>query len=219
MRRAFCLLGPLFVIGYLYAQWSEWFPQIDQETVWKRPPISEPLYLKHPGSIEWLVPKEGLIVKEGEADLVLWMNLPTLPEIPSERDQLDLRVKVRAEGRVPGGEWQDRLIRDGNFTTDEPFSKEGKAFWNFIGRGRLEYGLARVHVIAEEELRIILDVLVPDNQLYWGIPRLKLVGKYVTSEPGTTMGFRALLRDGGYWLSILLVIFMALFSWPLKTNP
>lgn len=216
MRRAFCLVAPLLVISYLYAQWSDWFSRIELDTVWKRPIISDPINLEKKGPIEWLVPKEDWIVKEGEADLALSLNLYTIPVIPAEPYQFDLRIKVRAQGRVPGGEWQDRLVRDWYFKTDEPFSKEGTAYWSSYGQGRLEYGLGRVRIVAEEELRIIIDVLVQDDYFRWAMPRLKLVGKHDGAESGPTMIFRGMLRGGGYWASICLVIFLAWFSWPLK---
>lgn len=219
MRRAFCLLAPLIVVGYLYAQWSDWFTRIELETVWKRPLISDPIDLELKGPIEWQVPKENWIVKEGEADLALSLNLYTIPVIPSKPFQFDLRIKVRAQGRVPGSEWQDRLIRDGYFKTDEPFSKEGAAFWSSYGRGRLVYGLGRVRVVANEELRIIIDVLVPDDYFRWATPRLKLVGKFDIAEPGPIMIFRGFLREGGFWLSLCLVILLARFAWLSKTNP
>lgn len=219
MRRAFCLLAPLLVIGYLYAQWSDWFSRIELDTVWKRPIISDPINLEKKGPIEWLVPKEDWIVKEGEADLALSLNLYTIPVIPAEPYQFDLRIKVRAQGRVPGGEWQDRLVRDEYLPTDEPFSKKGTAYWSSYGQGRLEYGLGRVRIVAEEELRIIIDVLVQDDYFRWAMPRLKLVGKYDIAKPGPTMIFRGMLRGGGYWISICLVIMLAWFSWPLKPKP
>ncbi len=218
MRCAFCLLAPLLVISYLYAQWSDWFSRIELQTVWKRPLISDPIDLVKKDPIEWVVPKEDLIIKEGEADLALSLNLYTIPEIPSKPYQFDLRIKVRAQGRVTGGEWQDRLIRDKHFTTDEPFSKEGTAYWSSYGQGRLEYGLGRVRLVAEEELRIIIDILVQDDYFRWAMPRLKLVGKYDIAKPGPTMIFRGILREGGYWTSICLVIMLAWFSWPLKLS-
>jgi hypothetical protein len=219
MRRAFCLVAPLLVIGYLYAQWSDWFSRVELETVGKRPLVSDPINLAKVGPIEWIVPKEEWVFKNGEADLELSMNLHLLQQIPSGRDQIDLRVKVRAEGRVSGGEWQDQSVRDWYFKTDEPFSKEGSSLWVQGGRGRLEYGMARVRVSSQEELRIVIQVLVPDEQLQWGMPRLKLVPKHDGAKLGVSMIFLYLLREKGYWASICLVILLAWFSWPLKPKP
>lgn len=216
MRRAFCLLAPLIVVGYLYAQWSDWFSQVELATVWKRPLFSEPIDPEKAGPFEWLVPKETWAFKDGEADLALSLNLYTLSRIPARRNQLDLRVKIQAQGRVPGGEWQNRSIRDQYFPTDEPFSKEGSSIWERQGRGRLEYGLAKVRVVPGEELRIIMDVLVPDEDLRWGRPRMMLLGKEEGVHVGVTMLFRALLRNGGFWLSVCLVVVLALMAWQPK---
>jgi len=213
MRRAFCLLAPLFIIGYLYAQWTDWFSRIELASVWKRPLFSEPIDLEKPGPIEWVVPRENWIFQEGEADLALSMNLYTLMRVPSDRSQVHLRVKVRAEGRVRGGEWQDRSIHEKYFKTDEPFSKDGLSLWESQGLGRLEYGLARLRVVADEELRIVINVLVPDGQWRWGKPQLMLVGTDPQAHVGFIMVFRAWLRGGGFWLSICLVIALARMSW------
>lgn len=218
MRRIFCLLAPLIVVSYLYAQWTDWFSQVELATVWKRPLYSEPLNLEKPGLIEWLVPKETWTFQDGEADLALSINLYMVPEIPTGREQLTLRIKVRADGRLPGGEWQDRSIRDWYFNTDEPFSKSGSSLWSSYGLGRMEFGLARVRVIPEEELRISTDVLVPDGQLRWSRPRLVLVGKHDRAGVGPTMIFRALLRNGGYWLSLGLVVVLAVMAWQPKVT-
>lgn len=217
MRRFFCLLAPLIVIGYLYAQWSDWFTWIELGTVWKRPLISDPIDLEKKGSIEWIVPKEGWIFQEGEADLELALNLYTMEEISSIPYQIDLRVKVRAQGRVPGGEWQDRLIRNKYFHTDEPFSKDGLAYWHSSSRGRLVYCLGGVRVVEGEELRILIEVQVPDRYRS-AIPRLRLVGKNDHATHGPTMIFRGFLREGGFWLSFCLVLLLAWFGWTSQPN-
>jgi hypothetical protein len=79
--------------------------------------------------------------------------------------------------------------------------------------------MARVRVSSQEELRIVIQVLVPDEQLQWGMPRLKLVPKHDGAKLGVSMIFLYLLREKGYWASICLVIFLAWFSWPLKPKP
>jgi hypothetical protein len=213
MRQVICLLASLVVAGYLYALWSDWFTEVELSSVGKRPIYSEHIDLRRPGPIEWLVPKEKWAFQEGPAYLALSLNLNTLVEIPASREQLELRVKVRAEGRVPGGDWQDRSIRDGYFTTDEPVSKAGSSLWESYRVGRLEYGLAGVHVVSGEVLRITVDVQVPDGRLSSGNPRLKLVGKHDSAGTGPTMVFRYVMREGGFWLSLGLLILLTVLAW------
>src|SRR3954447_14218397 len=100
MRRTICLLASLVIAGYLYAQWSDWFTRAELASVGKRPIYSDHIDLREPVPIEWLVPKEAWSFQQGEAQLALSLNLNTLREIPARREQLELRIKVRAEGRA-----------------------------------------------------------------------------------------------------------------------
>jgi hypothetical protein len=213
MRRVFCVLAPLLVAGYLYAQWSDWFTRVELWSVGKRPLFSNHIDLRRPGPIEWRVPREEWSFQQGQAHLSLSLNLNTLREIPAGRKQVELRVKVRAEGRVPRGDWQDRLVRDWYFTTDEPFSKPDLALWEKHGMGRLEYGLAGVQVVDGEELRITVDVQVPDGMLQTGSPRLKLVGEHDSAGIPYAMVILYVMRQGGFWLCLGLVVVLAVLAW------
>ena len=211
MRRVFSAIALLIVIAYLYALWSDWFTNVDLSHVGKRPIFSEELDLRKAGPIVWAVPRENWIFRQGEAHLALSLNLNTLREIPANRRQVDLRVKIRAEGRTAGGDWQDRLVRNWYFTTDEPFSLNS-GLWESYGQGRYEFGLAGVQVVADEELRITIEVQVPDGQLMTGNPRLKLVAKYDYAAIGPEMFFLFLLREGGFWVSVVIVVVLAGFA-------
>jgi hypothetical protein len=210
MRKALCLLAAIIVTAYLYALWSDWFTEADLSWVGKRPFFSERLDLSKPGPIVWSVPKEKWGFTQGKAQLALSLNLNTLREIPSSREQVELRVKIRAEGRQPGGAWQDRLIRDWYYTTDEPFP--GTGLGESYGLGRLEYVLAAVQVVADEALLITVDVQVPDGHLMTGNPRLKIIGDHDYAAFGPHMAILFALREGGFWLSVGLVFVLAVLA-------
>src|SRR5262249_1120912 len=140
----------------------------------------------------------------------LSLNLNTLREIPAGREQVELRVKIRAEGRAPGGDWQDRLIRDWYFTTDEPFP--GNGLWESYGLGRLEYGLAGGPVAGREELRITVDIQVPDGHLATGNPRLKITGQHDSAAIAPRAAILVAMREGGFWLSTGLVLALAVMT-------
>ena len=220
MRRVFCIVALLFIGGYLYAIWSDWFTRVELQRTGKRPLFSETIDVAKPGSITWLVPKEDWPFREGEGRLSLSLNAHNLPEIPMERTQLALRAKVKAEGRRPSGDWNDRSIRNRYFTTDEPFTKDAR-IWETYGCGGVEYGLAGIDVRDDEELRVTLDIQVPDGYLMRGYPRLKLVGAFDPAGSGYETAFLALLRVSGFWVSLVLLLWLVCLAWgvhPQKTQ-
>jgi hypothetical protein len=217
MRRFVCILAVLVIGGYLCAMKWDRFTQVDLAAVGRRPLYSDQVNLRETGPLVWNVPKGRWAGRGGKAKLSLSLNLHTLHEIPEDRSSVALRAKVRAEGRSPGGEWRDRLVRDWYYRTDEPFSKES-ALWESHGMGAIEYGLAGIQIEPEEELRITLDIHVPDEKLMLGYPRLKLVPDY--DSVGVNIGWIVMnfVREGWFWLSIFLLLCLIVMAWRRNTK-
>jgi hypothetical protein len=217
MRRFICILALILIGGYLCAMKWDWFTQVDLAAVGRRPLYSDHVNLREKEMIVWDIPSGRWAGRGGRANLSLSLNLHTLHEIPADRSSVALRAKVRAEGRLPGGEWQDRLIRNWYYTTDEPFSK-GSALWESYGMGALEYGLAGILIEPDEELRITLDIQVPDEKLMLGHPRLKLVPDYDSVGVNTEWILISFVREGWFWLSVLLLLCLSVLAWRRDTR-
>lgn len=215
LGRVLDVLAPLFLAGYVFALWSDWFTRAELNSPAKRPLYSERLTLDKAGLMEWYIAPEKLELATGTAHLSLSLNLNTLHEIPRGREQVELRLRVRAEGRLPGQEWQDRLVRDDYFCTDEPFSPAGRFLAESYGGGHLEYTLAGARIIPGEELRLSLEVLVPEGRLDRGLPRLKLVGGARLDAVYPPIG-RAILRQGGIWVALAAVAWLTVRVWVVR---
>ncbi len=199
MTRLWFLLIPLLIGTYIYALWSDWFTAAELNDGANRPFYTKELDLGEVGTIVWDIPLKRLEFAHGEAHLSLVLNIYTMLEIPLEREAVKLRVKVMIQGRHPEKQWEDRLIRDWYYNTDEPFSPAGEGLSVTWGFGRLEYGLAGAKVIPGEELRISMKVQVPDGLLMTGYPRLRLgFGPTINYSPF----LRSVLRNIGCFLSL-----------------
>jgi hypothetical protein len=142
------------IFAYLIASRSDWFTEAAKSPVWRNPLFSDTADLRDLNTITWKVPKGSWLYQNGKALLSLVLNLHLRREIPRDRSQVQLRAKVSAVGLRPNGEHIDRLIRDSNFNTDEPFSKAGEGFWESYGLGKLEYGLGEVEIRPDEDLMV-----------------------------------------------------------------
>jgi hypothetical protein len=213
MARLYFLLIPLLIATYLFALWSDWFTAAELNAVVKRPLYSEMLDLRKAGPLVWDIAPERLGFARGKVHLSLSLNLNALREIPESREAIDLRVKVVAESRQPAGQWQDRLLRDHYFKTNEPFSPAGSGLWESWGLGRAEYGLGGLEVLPGEEVRITLDVQVPDGRLMTGRPRLKLIAAHGPGDVPYPAFMRLVLREGGFWLSLALLAWLSVRAW------
>ncbi len=216
MARLQFLLIPLLITVYLYAHWADWFTEAELNAAVKRPLYSEMLDLRKVGPVLWDIAANRLEFARGKAHLSLSLNLNAMLEIPENRDAVALRVRISAQGRLPGGHWQDRLIRDWYYTTDEPFSRSGSGLWSRFGFGSAEYGLGGVEVVPEEEIQVTLDVQVPDGLLMTGRPRLKLVAAHGVLDLHYPPFIRRALREGGFWLSLALLIWLSVSAWSVQ---
>jgi hypothetical protein len=218
MRAIFSLTAAVLVALYLFALWSDWFTWAEFAVEGRRPLYSDNIDLRKSGPIVWSLPPEKNRFAQKEAHLGLSLNLETLKEIPRDRHQVQLRVKMSAEGRTPGGEWQNRLIKDWYFTTDEPFS-ERCSIWESYGMGQLEYGLAGIEIVPDEELRITLDVQVPDARLMSGNPRMSLVGKHDYAATMPEILAIWILKNGGIIVSLLLLFTLMILAGQQRRRP
>ena len=210
MARLWFLLIPFLIGVYIYALWSDWFTAAELNDIANRPLYSKELDLDKVGTIVWDLPPEHLEVAQGKAHLSLALNLYTMLEIPTDREAVKLRVKVMIQGRQPEKPWEDRLIRDWYFHTDEPFSPAGESLGSTWGYGRLNYGLAGAKVVPGEELRVTLQVQVPDGMLMTGYPRLRLgFGPTINYYPF----LRSVWRNSGFFLSLAGLAWLSFQVW------
>lgn len=212
MKRFFCIVAFLLVALYLWAGWTDWFTRAARSSPARNPLFSDPIDLRRCSTVTWKVPKDWTF-REGKAHLSLALNVAMLREIPRDRSQVELRVKVAAYGQEPNGNKADRLIKDWYFTTDEPFSKDGQSLWEQWGLGRAEFGLAGIEVRPDEEMVIELHVTVPDPQLALGNPRLKLVADQGPPAIPMNQLWLQLLHDGGFVLSLILLFGLLVLAW------
>lgn len=210
MARLWFLLIPILIGVYIYALWSDWFTAAELNDIANRPLYSKELDLGEVGTIVWDIPPERLALAQGKAHLSLALNIYTMLEIPLERDAVKLRVKIMIQGRQPEKQWEDRLIRDWYFNTDEPFSPAGEGLSRTWGYGRLEYGLAGAILVPGEELRVTLQVQVPDGLLMTGHPRLRLgFGPTINYAPF----LRSVWRNIGFFLSLAGLAWLSFRVW------
>jgi hypothetical protein len=174
MRRILCLIALVIIAGYLLALRTDWFTEAARSPAGRNPLYSESLDLRKRQTITWAVPKDGWAYHNGKAMLSLALNVHMMTEMPKDREQVELRVKVSAFGVRPDGSREDRLVKDWYYCTDEPFSKNGRSLWSSWGYGRVEFGLGAVHVKDDEDTVIEVKVTTPDPVLAVGNPRLRL---------------------------------------------
>jgi hypothetical protein len=218
MARLIDCLSAFVIAIYLFALWSDWFTQAELTTPAKRPSYGNQLDLTKPGPIEWIIPADKLGFAVGEAYLSLSFNLNSLWHIPLSREEVDLRCRVRAEGRLPGGDWRDRLVRNDYFRTDQPFSP-GSGLWESYGAGEMDFGLAGIHVEPGEDLRITVDILSPDGRLDRGRPRLRLIARNGPGDVSIPALVRAAVRECGFWVSLGAIGWLTGRAWRSSGQP
>jgi hypothetical protein len=213
MRRFVCLVAFLTVAAYIWALRTDWFTEAARSPLGRNPLYSDRLDLSKPQTISWTVPKDGWIFRNGMAMLGLAINVHELREMPKDRRQVDLRMKVSAFGVRRDGSREDRLIKDWYFVTDEPFSKAGDGLWESWGYGQVEFGLAEVEIKDDEQTVIQIDLTTPDPVLNKGIPRLRLVGYHdYAGLPLQSLLVKS-LRDGGFIVSLGFLTILFLLAW------
>jgi hypothetical protein len=206
MRRLFCLAASLVIAAYLWALRSDWFTELARAPTGRNPLYSEPIDIGHPGAVTWSVDRDGWAFHNGRAMLSLALNVQTMREIPKDRDQVELRLKVSARGVRSDATSEDRLVRDRYYCTDEPFSKDGRSLWSSWGHGRVEYGLGAVRVNDGEQTVVRVEVVTPDGILATGNPRLKLVGEHDSAGMGLEPILLGCVRDGGLVVCLALLV-------------
>lgn len=211
MKKYLYIIISLIIAAYQYAILFDRFTEAELNDIAKRPLYSEGLDLSKPGTIVWNIPANRLDFADEEAKLALALNIYSLFELPKDRNEVQLRVKVSIQGRQPNQEWEDRLVRDWYSDTDEPFSAKGDGLWERSGLGQFEYGLARLKVVPGEKIRITLEVQVPDGLLMTGYPRLKLMPSVDTHRYGPFV--RSFYRMVWFLLSCIGLAWLVYRAW------
>jgi len=208
LPRVCFLVAAILILLYLWAGRSHWYSEMERDFRFATSPLySDPIDVSRAGSIDWAVPVEHWVLREGEAHVALKFERKS--DIPYERyREKPLRVRFGAYAVGKEGTRTNRAIRNWYFTTDEPLSPEAR-LWR---SGVTEFGLGAVWVYPYETLHITLDVLEPDPVLSRASPRIKIFPKHDYAVLGHAWLPR-LLRDGGLVLCAILLLSMTVMYW------
>ena len=165
--------GFIFIILFLFALRFGFFEYVRNSYPGRRPLYSECIDLSRKGVIKWDISKVDLASFNGHAILYLSIDATDMLEIPSDRHQLLLRMRI---GAYPDNDVQaSRLVIDDYFDTSEPFSKKNTMLSDIIVGNKIDYCLGKIHVVSDEKITVQINIDQPDSLLLRGHPRLKLI--------------------------------------------
>ena len=214
LKKALIVAGALFLLLYLFASRSLWFPALERQVRVGRDRLSRPIDITHPQKVTWAI-KGDAWKYTGECHVALILDRVTdAPPEAYRRETMTLKVRMDAHavtyqptttGKTVEGIRAPRLIRNWYFTTDTPLSAEAR-LWESWGTS-VEMGLCGVQRYPWEDTYIEVEVLQPDLLLAKANPRLQIFGEhdYAVYEHITIL---RVVRDGVLMLLAICVIGM-----------
>jgi len=203
------------LLAYLFFSRGWWFPEIERQTRLGADRVSYPLDIARAGKVTWRINADDWKYT-GECQVALVLDrVNTIDSDAYRKESRALKIKVDAyaipfqvagPGKRIDGLATSRLIRNGYYTTDEPFSQNAR-MWESWG-SVVELGLGGLHRYPFEDTYIVVDVLEADLVLARAKPRLEIYPEhdYAVYEH---VGILRILRDGVLVLLGLCVIGLA----------
>jgi hypothetical protein len=151
LKKAFVVVGAVFLLLYLFASRSLWFPDLERQVRVGRDRLTKDIDLSHAQTITWKIKGDDWKYT-GECRVALMLDrVSDLPPEAYRKESMALKLKTDAyavtyepttKGTTIEGIRAPRLIRNWYFTTDAPLSPDAR-IWESWGE-KVELGLCGV---------------------------------------------------------------------------
>jgi len=149
------------------------------DDVASKPTVIPNIEITEKGDYDFKISNGTWNSRKGKAKVsLLFDRVPQLKDEKLQREDRPLRLNIAVYAISKDGTRIDRLIHDGYFTTNEPFSKAGEHLWSSWSSAEFEYGLAGFWANPKENVFIHIQITEPDARLALGNPRLIVSGDY-----------------------------------------